>query len=146
MRPLDLHDLVEQDGDGLGQAVEAVLGQEFRDLIQGGSLGLVGHRRGLLGQVGTFQGNRRWPAASRPGGFTERMMHYPLFGVRGVGHIRVFSEADGKRTPTADIYDKAGEVHVISHDKGWNLVTKGEEAYEWQDGEKDGLITKLNDK
>src|SRR5262249_14442172 len=69
-----------------------------------------------------------------------------LFGVRGVGHIQVFSEADGKKTPTADIYYRAGEVHVISHDKGWNLVTKGEEAYEWQDGEREGLITKLNDK
>ena len=62
----------------MGQAVEAVLGQEFRDLVQGGSLHLVGHRRSVsLGLVGTFQGNRRWPAASRPGEFTERMMHYP---------------------------------------------------------------------
>ena len=69
-----------------------------------------------------------------------------LFGVRGVGHIRVFSEADGKKSPGADIYYRAGEVHVVSHDKGWNLVTKGEEAYEWQDGGKEGLITKLNDK
>ena len=68
-----------------------------------------------------------------------------LFGVRGVGHIQVLSEKDGKRTLGADIYYKAGEVHVINHDKGWNLVTKGEEAYEWEAGKKEGLITKLND-
>src|SRR5262249_21667072 len=52
-----------------------------------------------------------------------------LFGVRGVGHIRVFAEEDGKRTPGADIYYRAGEVHVVSHDEGWNRVTKGTEAY-----------------
>ena len=68
-----------------------------------------------------------------------------LFGVRGVGHIQVFAEKDGKRTLVADIYYKAGEVHVINHDKGWNLVTKGKEAYEWETGDKEGLITKLND-
>jgi hypothetical protein len=69
-----------------------------------------------------------------------------LFGVRGVGHIQVFAEKDGKKTLGADIYYKAGEVHVISQEKGWNLVTKGKEAYEWETGAKDGLITKLNDK
>jgi hypothetical protein len=69
-----------------------------------------------------------------------------LFGVRGVGHIQVFGETDGKRTLGADIYYKAGEVHFINHDKGWNLVTKGKEAFEWQDGEKEGLITKLTDR
>ena len=68
-----------------------------------------------------------------------------LFGIRGVGHIQVFSEQDGKRTLGADIYYKAGEVHVINHGKGWNLVTKGKEAYEWETGQKEGLITKLND-
>ena len=69
-----------------------------------------------------------------------------LFEVQGVGHIQVFAEKDGKRTLGADIYYKAGEVHVINHDKGWNLVTKGKEAYEWEAGTKEGLITKLNDK
>jgi hypothetical protein len=69
-----------------------------------------------------------------------------LFGVRGVGHIQVFGETEGRRTPTADIYYKAGEVHLINHEKGWNLVTKGKEAYEWKFGNKEGLITKLTDK
>jgi hypothetical protein len=69
-----------------------------------------------------------------------------LFGVRDVGHIQVFGEMDGKRTLAEDIYYKAGEVHVINHDKGWNLVTKGKEAYEWQSGDREGLITKLTDK
>lgn len=65
-----------------------------------------------------------------------------LFGARGVGHIQVFSEKDGKRTLGRDIYYKASELHVINHDKGWNLVTKGKEAFEWETGEKEGLITK----
>src|SRR5262249_56317767 len=72
-----------------------------------------------------------------------------LFGVRGVGHIQVFAEKDGKRTLGTDIYYKAGEVHVINHGKGWNLVTKGKEAYEWDEWEagwKEGLITKVSDK
>jgi hypothetical protein len=69
-----------------------------------------------------------------------------LFGVRGVGHIQVFSEKDGKRTLDGDIYYKSGEIHVIKHDTGWNLVTKGKEAYEWEAGTKEGLITKLIDK
>jgi hypothetical protein len=63
-----------------------------------------------------------------------------------VGRIQVFSEKDGKRTLNADIYYKAGQVHVINHDEGWNLVTKGREAYEWEAGKKEGQITKLNDK
>jgi hypothetical protein len=50
VRAFELHDLVEQDGDGLGHAVEAVLGEQFRDL-EGGSLSLGGDRRGLLGVV-----------------------------------------------------------------------------------------------
>jgi hypothetical protein len=69
-----------------------------------------------------------------------------LFGVGGVGHIQVFSEKDGKRTVCTDIYYKADEVHVIYHQEGWNLVTKGREAYEWEAGKKEGQITKLNDK
>ena len=72
-----------------------------------------------------------------------------LFGVRDVGHIQVFAEKDGKMTLGAVIYYKAGEVHVINHDKGWNLVTKGKEAYEWDEWEagwKEGLITKVSDK
>jgi hypothetical protein len=68
-----------------------------------------------------------------------------LFGVRGVGHIQVFSAKGGKRTLVADIYYKAGELHVISHDEGCNLVPKGKEAYEWEAGKKEGLITKVND-
>src|SRR5262249_28493632 len=67
-------------------------------------------------------------------------------GVRRAGRIQVFAEKDGKRTLGADIYYKAGEVHVIQHDKGWNLVTKGKEAYEWEAGEEEGLITKVSDK
>jgi hypothetical protein len=43
--PLQLHDLVEQDPEGVGQAVEALLGGEFPDLVEGGGLHLVGHRR-----------------------------------------------------------------------------------------------------
>ena len=69
-----------------------------------------------------------------------------LFGVRDVGHIQVFSEKDGKRTLGADIYYKAGEIHIINHEKGWNLVTKGKEAYEWETGAKEGLITELTDR
>lgn len=69
-----------------------------------------------------------------------------LFGVRGVGHIQVFTEQDGKKTLGADIYYKPGEVHVINHEKGWNLITKGKEAYEWETGKKEGLITRLDDK
>ncbi len=68
-----------------------------------------------------------------------------LFGVRCVGHIQVLSERDGKRTLGADIYYKPGEVHVINHEEGWNLVTKGDEAYEWEAGKKEGLITRLKD-
>src|SRR5947209_20551521 len=45
--PLQLHDLVEQDPEGVGQPVEAVLGEEFPDLVEGGSLILVGHRRSI---------------------------------------------------------------------------------------------------
>jgi hypothetical protein len=68
-----------------------------------------------------------------------------LFGVKSVGQIRVFSEIDGKRNLVADVYYKVGELHVINHDKGWNLVTKGKEAFEWETGATEGLLTKLND-
>jgi hypothetical protein len=68
-----------------------------------------------------------------------------LFGVQGAGQIQVFAERDEKRMLVADIYYKSGELHVINHDKGWNLVTKGKEAFEWEAGKKEGLITKVND-
>lgn len=69
-----------------------------------------------------------------------------LFGVRGVGHIQVYYQIDGKKTLNQDIYYKAGEVHIVNHANGWNLVTKGTEAYEWENGKKEGLITKLTDR
>jgi hypothetical protein len=43
----ELHRLVEQDGDGPGRALDAVLGQQFHDLVEGGTLHLVGHRRSV---------------------------------------------------------------------------------------------------
>ena len=94
-------------------------------------------------RIGTYESVKRPEPTAYPW-LAKRLR--TLFGVRGVGHIRVFSEKDGKRTLVEDIYYKAGEVHVVNHDKGWNLVTRGKEAYEWQDGEKEGLITKLEDK
>jgi len=60
VRSFELHDLVEQDGDGLSHAVEAVPGQQFHHLVQGGRLHLVGHRRyGSLKRFGSLPGNRR---------------------------------------------------------------------------------------
>jgi len=60
VRPLQLHDLVKEGGDGLDHAVESVLGQEFHLLVQGGNLSLVGHRRyDSLMRSGYPPGNRR---------------------------------------------------------------------------------------
>jgi len=33
VRAFELYDLVEQDGDGFGHAVEALLGEQFHDLV-----------------------------------------------------------------------------------------------------------------
>lgn len=69
-----------------------------------------------------------------------------FFGVKGVGHIQIFQEEDGKRKLYSDMYYKAGEVHIVQHVEGWNLVTKGTDAYEWEVGKKEGVITKLANK
>ena len=65
--PLQLHDLVKQDGDGPGQAVEAALGEPSRDPVRGGQA-TSGEPSSVvsLGMVGTFRGNRGRPAASSP--------------------------------------------------------------------------------
>src|SRR5665647_1540422 len=94
--PFELHDLVEQEGEDLGHAVESVLGQEFPDLFEGVSLRVVGHRRSVsLGWLAPskepamtcrFKANRsrgpsragyarrRRPTSDRE--ITEAMMHY----------------------------------------------------------------------
>jgi len=60
--PLQLHDLVEQDPEGVGQAIESLLGQELADLVEGGSLREVGHRRSIsLGWLAPSKG----PAVAR---------------------------------------------------------------------------------
>ncbi len=47
MRAADLHDLAEQHGDGGGETVEAMLGEQLHDLVRGGRPHLVGHRRSV---------------------------------------------------------------------------------------------------
>jgi hypothetical protein len=69
-----------------------------------------------------------------------------LFGVQGVGHIQIVQEEDGKRKVYSDVYYRVGEVHIAQHVEGWNLVTKGTEAYEWEVGKNEGVITKLANK
>jgi hypothetical protein len=64
-----------------------------------------------------------------------------LFHGRKFSHVQVFDLRNGHRELSADISYGAGELHILQK-KGWNLVTQGAEAYEWETGEKEGLITK----
>jgi len=64
-----------------------------------------------------------------------------LFHSHRLSHVQVFSAQDGKRSLGADIYYGEGQLHVVQHQHGWNLVTKGAEAYEWKFGKRTGEIT-----
>lgn len=65
-----------------------------------------------------------------------------LFHGRKVSHVQLFAEKNGKRQLRTDIYYRSGELHIIQHAKGWNLITRGPHAYEWEVGKKQGLITR----
>ena len=65
-----------------------------------------------------------------------------LFHGRKVSHVQLFAEKNGKRQLRTDIYYRSGELHIIQHVEGWSLVTKGPNAYEWEVGKKQGLITR----
>ena len=70
---LDLHDLVEQDSHGGGEAAEAVLGQEFRDLVEGGSLALGGSSSVVsLGSVAPSKGTGGGPPLQDPSNLQNR--------------------------------------------------------------------------
>jgi len=64
-----------------------------------------------------------------------------LFRSHRLNHVQIFTEKGGKRSLSTEIYYGDGELHVVQHVKGWNLVTKGSEAYEWEFGKRTGEIT-----
>ncbi len=48
-------------------------------------------------------------------------------------------------TIRTDIYVGPHELHIVQHDKGWNLVTKGGYVYEWLVGEEQGIRIEKNE-
>jgi hypothetical protein len=61
-----------------------------------------------------------------------------LFRANTIVHLTSVVREDGTAIRT-DIYVGPGELHVVQHDKGWNLVTKGGYVYEWLVGEEEGI-------
>lgn len=59
-------------------------------------------------------------------------------------HVQIFDEQDGQRTRRTDLYYGCGELHIVQHVEGWNLVTRGSDAYEWKQGSQTGEITKAD--
>lgn len=64
-----------------------------------------------------------------------------LFRSHPLSHVQIFAEKAGKRVLSTEIYYGTDELHVVQHATGWNLVTKGAEAYEWKFGSRTGQIT-----
>lgn len=63
-----------------------------------------------------------------------------LFRSHRLSHVQIHIETNGKRSLSTELYYGQGELHVVQHDSGWNLVTKGAEAYEWKRGRQSGEI------
>jgi hypothetical protein len=64
---------------------------------------------------------------------------HTLFRSHTLNHVKIFIQKDGdKKQLATDLYYGKGELHVVQHIEGWNLVTKGDEAFEWKFGRRTG--------
>ena len=91
------------------------------------------------------------PNDKERGAYSDRLR--TLLDRKGVSHIRCSATTDGKMSQRADIYYKPGELHVVntppagaSKQGEWNLVVKDGKAYEWRNGETQGIVSKAIDR
>lgn len=64
---------------------------------------------------------------------------HTLFRSHSLSHVQIFIQKDnGKKKLTTDLYYGKGEMHVVQHINGWNLVTKDNQAFEWRLGSRTG--------
>ena len=68
-----------------------------------------------------------------------------LFQGRPCTHIRIVTDSNGLSRLHQDIYFRPGELHVVQHIEGWNLVSKGGKLYEWVVGQQEGTVIKANE-
>lgn len=68
------------------------------------------------------------------------------FLVNNKNWIEVSIRKNGKLFSKTEIYYSEGELYVLQHDEGWNLVTKNESIYEWKNGETSGMRIKKKGK
>lgn len=79
---------------------------------------------------------------------------YPKLGerVKGVflsnetNHILIKNQKNHQIEVTTELFYKSGELHILQHGDGWNMLTKGDYIYEWKTGEKAGIKIKKNEK
>jgi hypothetical protein len=129
MGPLQFHDLVQEHADGPCHAVEAVLGQQFRDLVECGSLIVVGHCRWsplvrLAPSRGTGGGPPLQPL-SPPGvaGYLQKTGCTTKFATRSkalkqklsdIENIQLFHAVEGGQ----EGYPELGKQHRFEADDG----------------------------
>ena len=64
---------------------------------------------------------------------------HTLFRSHSLSHVQISHKKDnGKKELTTDLYYGQGELYVVQHVEGWNLVTKGNRAFEWRLGSRTG--------
>ena len=64
-----------------------------------------------------------------------------LFRTHPLSHVQIVIQRDGENKELAtELYYGKGELHVVQHVDGWNLVSKGRDAYEWKHGSRSGEI------
>lgn len=76
----------------------------------------------------------------KPVGFREagERLH-TLFRSHSLSHVQIFVKKDNcKKELTTELYYGKGELHVVQHIEGWNLVTKDNQAFEWRFGSRTG--------
>ena len=66
-----------------------------------------------------------------------------LFRSHPLTHVQIFMQRQGGDPELqTELYYGRGELHVVQHKDGWNLVTKGLDAYEWKHGSRSGEINR----
>lgn len=52
--------------------------------------------------------------------------------------IKISIHENGKLFSKTELFYSEGELYVLQHKEGWNLVTKNDSIYEWKNGAKSG--------
>ena len=69
-----------------------------------------------------------------------------VFLSRKKSHVIIERQNNDELEKASELFYSSGELHILQHVGGWNMVTEGDFIYEWEVGAKTGFRLRKNEK